>query len=114
MTDQSMPTRVEQDVTPIARRVFLSVLDAQEQKGRAKYGTTLQTFNGRDAIEDALQELADLVQYLVQWRMEREVLLARLADCERLIAALEHERSAVEHKIDAVNREIARLKGETP
>lgn len=39
--------------------------------GLRKYGTRLETFNGRDAHLDALQELLDLFVYLHQGRMER-------------------------------------------
>lgn len=34
--------------------------------GKQKYGTTLQGFNGRDALLDAYQEVLDLAQYLRQ------------------------------------------------
>lgn len=39
--------------------------------GRAKYGTPLQPFNGRDALADAYQEQLDLCVYLRQSIMER-------------------------------------------
>jgi len=38
--------------------------------GLEKYGTTLMTHNGRDAIEDARQELGDALQYVMQAKME--------------------------------------------
>jgi hypothetical protein len=34
------------------------------------YGKPLHPFNGRDPIEDALEEFVDLGQYLSQWKME--------------------------------------------
>jgi hypothetical protein len=74
MTDQPMPTPGRQNVTPIARRMFFEILDAQERKGIATYGTTLQTFNGRDALLDGMQEAVDLFQYLVQAKLERNAL----------------------------------------
>lgn len=40
--------------------------------GRTKYGTTLRTHNGRNALWDAYQEALDLVLYLRQSLMERE------------------------------------------
>lgn len=39
--------------------------------GVNKYGTELQTYNGRDALMDAYQEALDLVMYLKQALMER-------------------------------------------
>lgn len=46
--------------------------DIRERKamGLAKYGTTLQAHNGRDALVDAYQEALDLCAYLTQKRME--------------------------------------------
>lgn len=34
--------------------------------GRARYGTPLQAFNGRDALQDAYEEALDLAVYLRQ------------------------------------------------
>lgn len=47
--------------------------------GIATYGTTLQTFNGRDAIDDLDDELADAVNYAMQTRLERSAMLDALA-----------------------------------
>ena len=44
----------------------------QYNKGLDKYSTPLKTFNGRDAYKDALEETADLLQYLTQLKMERD------------------------------------------
>lgn len=41
------------------------------EAGERKYGTRLQTFNGRDALWDAYQEALDLVMYLRQAILER-------------------------------------------
>ena len=38
--------------------------------GEQKYGTRLETDNGRDPIEDAKQEIGDALQYLAQAKME--------------------------------------------
>lgn len=88
MTDQPMPTPGQQDVTPIARRMFVGILDAQEQKGIATYGTTLQTFNGRDALLDAMQEAVDLFQYVVQARIEMAALKEENARLRAEVAEL--------------------------
>lgn len=42
--------------------------------GEQKYGTRLQTFNGRNALIDAYQEALDLVMYLRQKFLEEEML----------------------------------------
>ena len=48
--------------------------DMQERAaaGVQKYGTPLQTHNGRDALWDAYQEALDLCVYLRQAILERE------------------------------------------
>lgn len=43
----------------------------RDQVGRQRYGTPLQTHNGRDALMDAYQEALDLVVYLRQAIEER-------------------------------------------
>ena len=43
---------------------------ARADAGQKKYGTMLRTENGRDALNDALQEAIDLVFYLKQKTME--------------------------------------------
>ena len=41
-------------------------------KGMETYGTPLKPFNGRDALQDALEEAIDLVFYLTQAIYERD------------------------------------------
>lgn len=45
-------------------------LTARAEVGRAKYGTYLETHNGRDSLMDAYQEALDLLMYLEQWEAE--------------------------------------------
>lgn len=49
--------------------------DLQKRKefGLAKYGTALQANNGRDALQDAYEEVLDLAVYLRQAIEERKV-----------------------------------------
>lgn len=70
--EQPQPKKGGQDVTPVVREMFLDLLAARERKGIETYGTTLQTHNGRDPLKDALDELIDAVQYVVQAIMERK------------------------------------------
>jgi len=45
-------------------------LEARRELGISKYGTALQTFNGRDALTDSWEEAIDLWTYLNQLDME--------------------------------------------
>ena len=72
MNNQPLPTPGQEDVTPVARELFGIMLAERERKGIATYGTTLQTHNGRDVLQDLLEELIDAWQYAVQARMEAE------------------------------------------
>lgn len=49
-------------------------IKARVEFGRRKYGTVLQSHNGRDALWDAYQEALDLVMYLRQAIAERILL----------------------------------------
>ena len=100
MSDQPMPKAGAIDVTPVARGAFLALLKQREQKGIATYGRSLQTENGRDAIQAAMEECVDLWQYLVQIRLEHAARVARIA--------------ALQDKIASLDAEIARLKGGQP
>ena len=73
---QSPPTGSGELVTPsllalLANHPDLHALvSARDAFGRQKYGTGLRCDNGRDSVEDANQEIGDLLQYLQQARME--------------------------------------------
>lgn len=66
----SSPNKPEPPPAPNDRRPVweLVVEDMKERDrvGRAKYGTPLQPFNGRDPLIDAYQEALDLAVYLRQ------------------------------------------------
>jgi hypothetical protein len=51
---------------------LVELLVARREQGRARYGTELETHNGRDPRVDALQEAVDLIVYLGQAVMEQE------------------------------------------
>jgi hypothetical protein len=72
MTPQPPPTAGRRPVTPYARAEFLRLLAEREAAGIATYGTPLHTHNGRDALQDAKEELLDAWQYLCQLELERE------------------------------------------
>ena len=52
-------------------KVFEDIKERAEF-GKKKYGTYLETHNGRDALMDAYEEALDLVVYLKQAIMERD------------------------------------------
>ncbi len=52
--------------------VVLADIRERAETGKKKYGTYLQTDNGRDALWDAYQEAIDLVMYLRQALLEKE------------------------------------------
>lgn len=66
------------------------LVEARDAYGRAKYGQGLMTGDGRDTIEDARQELGDLLQYCWKSRMQGLSLdpIRRLLPV--LVAMLEH------------------------
>ncbi len=47
-------------------------LKKRKKEGKRKYGTYLQPFNGRDALQDLLEELYDASVYLKQFMMEQK------------------------------------------
>ena len=67
-TKQPVPTKGKVDILPLV----IADLRARDVAGRKKYGTTLQTNNGRDALVDAYQEALDLAMYLRQAIEERK------------------------------------------
>lgn len=73
--DYRKPDEVFPCVRPLlARRENAGQLDALFAERRAKgleaYGHPLSTWNGRDALKDAFEELADAVLYFEQARLE--------------------------------------------
>jgi hypothetical protein len=98
VTDQPMPKQGGgRAVTPLALGLFQTMLREREMKGVATYGRSLHTENGRDPLQDLLEELIDGWQYAVQARMERDELHATLA---RWLRA----RDAAPVMVDDVNR----------
>jgi len=70
IADTHEPDPVPNDC-PAVWSLVISDMQARDREGRRKYGTPLQTFNGRDALVDAYQEALDLVVYLRQAIEER-------------------------------------------
>lgn len=70
--EQPKPTKGQAIVFPRARETLYRLLAERANKGIETYGRSLETFNGRDALQDAIEEQVDGLQYLVQAQMERE------------------------------------------
>lgn len=67
-TIEPMPKPGIDDVLP----ELINDLKARAAVGLVEYGFPLQTHNGRDPLNDALQEALDLAMYLKQEIMQRE------------------------------------------
>lgn len=65
------PPPVESD-GPAVWPLVIGDMHARDRIGRARYGTPLRAFNGRDALVDAYQEALDLAVYLRQAIAERD------------------------------------------
>lgn len=75
---QPPPTPGKLDVTTFV----IKALEQRREYGIKKYGTSLQTWNGRDPLADAMEEDLDRMQYLAQARIERAELLEKVARLE--------------------------------
>jgi hypothetical protein len=58
------------------------------QAGFERYGTLLQTRNGRDPLKDAWEEAVDLTMYLHQAKLEGEACYAQVMQAENLLCSL--------------------------
>ena len=67
-TPEPMSKPGKKDVFP----ELIKDIEARRQVGIKTYGYPLQTFNGRDALNDALQESIDQCLYIKQAIMERD------------------------------------------
>jgi hypothetical protein len=68
-TEQPMPVPNDQ---PSVQSLVRADLEHREQVGIARYGTSLQPFNGRDALRDLYEELLDGACYARQVMAERD------------------------------------------
>lgn len=87
-----MFSRARQRIPDVARWLFGELLQQQDAKGRLRYGESLHAHNGRDPIQDALEEAVDLFQYLTQAKVEVAELRA-----ENARLTLENERFRMQY-----------------
>ncbi len=66
--NEPSPKKGNVDIWPLV----LEDIKSRVKVGESKYGTVLQSENGRDALMDAYQEAIDLVLYLRQAIAENE------------------------------------------
>ena len=66
---------MDTDVTDM----LIALLKERREKGIAKYGRPLTTFNERDALRDALEEALDCCQYLLQAEAEAQAKVSWLS-----------------------------------
>ncbi len=64
--------------------LVIADLRVRTELGTVKYGEPLQTFNGRNALQDLYEELLDAAQYVKQRLLEDEAVLQGLDDIVRL------------------------------
>lgn len=65
---QPTPEGKGEAVTPLV----IEDLRQRDEKGQAEYGESLRAQNGRNAAQDAYEEVLDLAQYMKQVLLERE------------------------------------------
>ena len=53
------------------QQILIHAIEERREHGIRKYGRALETHNGRDAMQDAWEEVMDLLLYLTQIRLER-------------------------------------------
>lgn len=69
--DRDQPLPIPTD-GPSIHDLVIRDLEERKAQGARKYGRALQAYNGRDAVQDALEEAMDLAVYLRQLLEERE------------------------------------------
>lgn len=95
--DEPAPQAGQVSVPDQALADFNRVWHEQSAKGQARYGTVLQTFNGRDAGHDAQQELVDAFQYVTQLRLEHAEALQLLTVMTVWLQQQQHKATVYEN-----------------
>lgn len=72
--DQPLPTEGGEHV----QDRLIKLIEERRTLGVQRYGRALQTFNGRNAVRDLLEELLDGATYAMQVEMEQEAQQARI------------------------------------
>lgn len=81
--DQPLPEQGEINVQEVLSRAVLERM----KYGIDKYGSPLETFNGRDPVRDVWEELLDALTYMTQVRLERGDRLPGMTPVDRVRTA---------------------------
>lgn len=81
--DQQLPVV---NAEPDIQSQVIADIEERRKVGIQRYGTALQPNNGRDAVRDLYEELIDGAMYAKQWLIERERLLAQVAELQDKVA----------------------------
>ncbi len=68
---QPTPTHIPGE--PSTHDLLMAEIEKRKALGLSRYGTILQAGNGRDALQDMLDELIDACVYLIQLKRERDL-----------------------------------------
>ena len=79
---QPQPYKGKELVAPWADTWKEQIRVEAKERGLASYGTELETFNGRDALQDAMEEMHDAWMYVSQARRELMFKDTRIAELE--------------------------------
>jgi hypothetical protein len=109
---QPLPKPGQAPVTSEAILSLTETIVGQSAKGQQKYGRELETFNGRDAGQDALEELADLAVYLTQMRLERAEVDRQLAMLHKDLAEAVTNQGRLQARLAIAEREVYDLRAQ--
>lgn len=115
---EGQPPPVPNAGRPVWDQVITDMWD-RDRVGRQRYGTPLQTHNGRQALSDAYEEVLDLAVYLKQELLERTALETQVEEGKIGIAELRDERAMILSKLakagereEALKRRVRELESE--
>lgn len=109
---QPLPHPGKKEVIPVARKVFNIISESQEKKGITKYNRPLETWNGRDAFVDSLQDMVDSIHYIVQAKLEYNDLQDDISKLTEKCNDLEERIHILQDSIKEKEEEIVKTKTE--
>lgn len=98
-TDQCVP---EHNDRPYVQDLLISDIEERKEFGIRKYGTALQSGNGRDMLQDAYEEAIDLVVYLRGMKDEDHHLVLELQQRRRELQAARTEIAELQNAIERI------------
>lgn len=104
--DQPLPTAGRECV----QDALIAQIEQRKQLGIERYGRPLETHNGRNAVQDALEEAIDLAVYLKQVELEMRDLRAERDFWGQAATKNGELYSAAENQRDAAREELVRYR----